>query len=67
MPAGEWWRHAQCIDQPEWLNQETWRQLEDCYVCPVRVACLAHAIATRSTHVVMGGVKLPPRPLRVAR
>ncbi|MGK0541462.1 WhiB family transcriptional regulator [Propionimicrobium lymphophilum] len=40
------------------------QQLEDCWVCPVRRECLRYAFETKSTCVVMGGLKLPMNPLK---
>lgn len=55
---------GRCYRDEGWLDMTVDQQLEDCWVCPVRRECLRYAFETKSTCVVMGGLKLPMNPLK---
>jgi WhiB family transcriptional regulator, redox-sensing transcriptional regulator len=63
-PDPQWWDGAECagldvnIFYPE---RGDCSQVTICGDCPVRVDCLAHAIATREQFGIWGGIAIRPR------
>jgi WhiB family transcriptional regulator, redox-sensing transcriptional regulator len=61
-PPGTWQEHAACADADAELffaNEEDLQReaLAYCGSCPVRSACLEHAIATSEQYGIWGGVR----------
>jgi WhiB family transcriptional regulator, redox-sensing transcriptional regulator len=62
VPAGTWQDHAACADADAELffssDEESQREaLAHCDACPVRTACLEHAVETREQYGIWGGVR----------
>lgn len=59
-----WWSRAACATDPGFLDSlSVEEQLDACDACPVRLACLAHAITTGATNVTQGGFIIGARPI----
>ncbi|WP_411266702.1 WhiB family transcriptional regulator [Enemella evansiae] len=55
---------AACVPLgPRFTNRPVRAQLAVCESCPVTAACLAWAVRTRATGVVMGGRQIGVHPL----
>ncbi|NNG20293.1 hypothetical protein HJ590_12060 [Naumannella sp. ID2617S] len=62
--AYAWMNRAACVPYgPRFTERPEYRQLEVCDRCPVVLSCLAYAVKTRATGVVMGGRRIGKRPL----
>lgn len=58
------WRDAAaCRDVPFFLDLACLDAVNLCETCPVRVACLAHAVDTEATEVVQAGISIGNTPI----